>query len=253
MSLSGRDFLRYSRNLLLADVGEAGQEKLLNSRVLVVGLGGLGCPVALYLAAAGVGQLSLCDADVVELTNLQRQILYREADCGRAKVESARDALLALNPNIDIRTFPQKVDTTVWGDGDRSYHLVLDCTDNIAARHWLNRRCYSLGVPLISAAALGWEGQLVTLDFARHRSPCLACALPEGQVEPLANCANTGIIGPVLGAMGSLQALAAIKYLLGFPVDHAVMQRHDGRRDQWLSLALGDNPDCPVCQQKLEE
>ena len=245
MTLDGRDFIRYSRHLLLADVGEDGQQKLLRGRALIVGLGGLGCPVALYLAAAGVGHLSLCDHDNVELSNLQRQILYREADCGRGKVECAREALLALNPRLDIVAHHKAADDSLWEDG--GFDVALDCTDNLAPRHWLNRKCLETATPLISAAALGWEGQLAYFDFRKHQAPCLACALPEGSPAPVATCANSGVIGPVLGVMGSLQAVAAIRALLGKALNHGRMQRYDAARDQWMHLDIARRPDCEVC------
>ncbi len=247
MSLSGRDFIRYSRQIMLADVGEAGQEQLLDSRVLLVGLGGLGCPAALYLAGAGVGHLALCDPDIVELTNLQRQILYRGEDCDRPKVEAARDALLALNPGVSLRGWQRGIDDQVWKEAG-PFDLVLDCTDNMPARHWLNRRCRETGTPLVSAAALGWEGQVVTLDFAHQSSPCLACAIPEDAPEPAATCATAGVSGPVLGTMGSLQAVAALRLLLGKPVKHAALRRYHGDRDQWLDMTIAAEPGCPVCQ-----
>ncbi|MCK9503791.1 MAG: HesA/MoeB/ThiF family protein [Porticoccaceae bacterium] len=246
MPLSGRDFIRYSRHLLLVDMGEAGQEQLLQARVLIVGLGGLGCPVALYLAAAGVGHLSLCDGDSVELTNLQRQILYRDDDCGKAKVVCGREHLLALNPGLDIQAFQQQANDNLWANND--YDLVLDCTDNLEARHWLNRQCLQTQTPLVSAAAMGWQGQLVSFDFRQQQSPCLACAIPEGSPAPVANCANSGVVGSVLGTMGSLQATATIKALTGKPINHGRMQRYDGLRDQWSSFNIVVNPACAVCQ-----
>lgn len=252
-SLSRDDFLRYSRHLLMADIGEQGQAALLAARVLVVGVGGLGSPVSLYLAAAGVGYLGLCDPDVVDLTNLQRQVLFTTADKGKPKVECAGRALAALNPGITVRGFRQQVDDSLFESPHR-YDLVMDCTDNLAARHWLNRCCQRRRIPLISAAALGWEGQLMSFDFARQPSPCLACAIPEGQGEPLANCANSGVVGPVLGVMGSLQAIAAIRLLLAgagvatLPETCGVLQRFDGRREQWHRFRITANPDCPVCR-----
>lgn len=251
MSLSGRDFIRYSRHLLMADVGEEGQERLLQSRVLIVGLGGLGCPAALYLAAAGIGHLTLCDPDVVELTNLQRQILYKETDCGKPKVECAQSALAALNPGVTVIARQHKADETLWRGSVRNspagFDLVLDCTDNMAARHFLNRQCLATKTPLVSASAMGWEGQIVTFDFARQHSGCLACAIPEGSPEPTATCANSGVIGPVLGAMGSMQAIAAIKVLLGQPIAHGQLQRFDGKRSTWFTLNISPNPACGVC------
>jgi len=245
MTLSGRDFIRYSRHLLLADVGEDGQEKLLASRVLIVGMGGLGCPVALYLAGAGVGRLVLCDPDQVELSNLQRQMLYRESDLGKLKAECAREALLALNSGVDVRAWPQAVSEELWRDG--GYDLVLDCTDSLPARHWLNRQCRELGTPLVSAAAIGWEGQFACFDFRVRRSPCLACALPEDLPPPVETCANSGVIGPVLGTMGSMQAAAAIGALLGRALDHGKMQRYDARSGAWLSLRIATRAGCEVC------
>jgi molybdopterin/thiamine biosynthesis adenylyltransferase len=156
--------MRYSRHLLMDDIGEAGQQKLSQARVLIVGLGGLGCPVALYLAAAGVGHLSLCDPDVVELSNLQRQILYRETDCDQHKVECAERELRALNPHIGVSSYATEITDELIGNQD----IVVDCTDNLAARQLINNACHRNKVGFVSASALGWEGQLVAFDFATH-------------------------------------------------------------------------------------
>jgi molybdopterin/thiamine biosynthesis adenylyltransferase len=248
VALSGENFLRYSRQLLMADIGESGQERLLRSRVLVVGLGGLGCPVTLYLAAAGVGQLTLCDPDKVDRTNLQRQILYREADCGSLKVDAARRELTALNPGVELIPYAREADDELLAQvASGQFDVVVDCTDNLAARHRLNRACSPAGVALVSAAAMGWEGQLLTLDFRSRAGPCLACAIPEGSDEPLMNCGNSGVVGPVLGAMGSLQAIAALRMLLGKPVSHGRLQRYDGTSGRWLDLSIRARVDCPVC------
>jgi Dinucleotide-utilizing enzymes involved in molybdopterin and thiamine biosynthesis family 2 len=244
-SLSGKDFIRYSRQIMLPEVGEEGQQKLLSSRVLIVGLGGLGSPVSLYLAAAGVGHLILCDQDVVDVSNLQRQVVYKEADCGKPKVSSARNALMAINPSLNIEAVQAKVEDAA---GDFDVDLVIDCTDNYAARHWMNRHCRVNHLPFISGAALGWEGQMMTFDFRQQQSPCLACALPENAPEPAATCATVGVVGPVLGLVGSLQATAAIRTLLGSPLKHGQMQRYDAARGQWLSLQVAPNPAC-VCSQ----
>jgi molybdopterin/thiamine biosynthesis adenylyltransferase len=248
VTLNGKDFIRYSRHLLMADVGEAGQEKLLQSRVLIVGLGGLGCPVALYLAAAGVGQISLCDPDRVELSNLQRQVLYRQADIGSAKVASARTALLELNSTLAIDAYPQTVDESLWQR--QGFDLVLDCTDNLAARHWLNRQCHQTATTLITAAAMGWDGQLTAFDFRNHNHPCLACLIPENAPEPTANCANSGVIAPVLGVLGSMQALLAIRTLLGKAIVHGQLQRYDGNQGQWFNFHIAWDSECPVCAGK---
>ena len=247
MTLSGREFIRFSRHLLMADVGEQGQQALKDAQILIAGLGGLGSPVAMYLVAAGVGRLTLCDPDVVELSNLQRQVLFQEKDCGSAKVDCARRALLELNPSVDIDILQRPVDETWPKQTSEHFDVVLDCTDNLAARHCLNRYCISARTPLVSASALGWEGQIATFDFPQHCRPCLACALPEGAGEPVANCANSGVIGPVLGTMGSLQAIAAIKFILRKKVVHGRMQRYSALDDQWLTFTIGHNPGCPVC------
>ncbi|MFA5494720.1 MAG: HesA/MoeB/ThiF family protein [Porticoccaceae bacterium] len=257
MSLDREAFLRYSRHLLMADVGEQGQALLSRAKVLMVGLGGLGCPVALYLAAAGVGRLTLCDPDSVELTNLQRQILYRTADCGAAKVDCAARELRALNPSVAITGYGRPVDDIILPASGASFDVVVDCTDNLAARHWLNRRCRQLAVPLVSAAAMGWEGQLMTFDFSRADSPCLACVIAEGGAEPVANCTNSGVMGPLLGVMGSMEAISVIRVLLSrgdadrFAASGR-LQRFDARREQWSSFVIQRRSDCQVCGQAGE-
>jgi molybdopterin/thiamine biosynthesis adenylyltransferase len=244
MSLTETQFLRYSRHLLMPDIGEQGQQTLLNAHVLIVGLGGLGCPVSLYLVAAGVGRLSLCDADMVDITNLQRQILYSAEDCDRLKVESAKARLTEFNPEVQINTYAQPVDATVLAD---RYTIVLDCTDNLPARQRLNAHCQQQQIPFISASALGWEGQLVGFDFSQHPSPCFDCIIDRDSPEPLLNCANSGVVGPVLGAMGSLQATTAIRMLLGLFRQHAEVQRYDGKSGRWLTLNTQPKKHCGVC------
>jgi len=249
--LSHEQFMRYSRHLLMDDIGEAGQQKLSHARVLIVGLGGLGCPVALYLAAAGVGQLSLCDPDRVELSNLQRQILYRETDCDQFKVDCAARELRALNPHIRVTAYRTEItDALIEGEGNGSiegYDIVLDCTDNFAARQLINARCYKKQIAFVSASALGWEGQLIAFDFARHQRPCLNCIVDREAAEPVLNCSNAGVVGPVLGAMGSLQATTVIRMLLGYFDQHGEMQRYDGKAGRWLALRANAADGCAVC------
>ena len=226
MPLSDQQFLRYSRHLLMEDIAEQGQETLLYAHVLIVGLGGLGCPVSLYLAAAGIGKLSLCDADTVATSNLQRQILYRAEDCGELKVACAKKALQALNSEVAINIYSERVSTEVLDD---DYNLVVDCTDNLASRHLLNQHCQRHSIPFVSASAIGWEGQLIAFDFAQNRSLCLNCIIDKNDPEPIMNCGNSGVVGPVLGAMGSLQATTVIRMLLGYFKQHGEMQRYDGK------------------------
>ncbi|MGB0450439.1 MAG: HesA/MoeB/ThiF family protein [Porticoccaceae bacterium] len=246
-NLSHEQFMRYSRHLLMDDIGEAGQQKLIKSRVLIVGLGGLGCPVALYLAAAGVGELGLCDPDTVELSNLQRQVLYKEADCGELKVSCARRELTALNPNLQVSSYADKVSAEVLLN---NYDIVVDCTDNLAARQLINQHCFKQKNAFVSASALGWEGQLVAFDFAHNPNLCLNCIIDKDSSEPLLNCSNSGVVGPVLGAMGSLQATTVIRMLLGFFQQHGELQRYDGKTGRWLNLRTVAKPHCDICSEE---
>jgi sulfur carrier protein ThiS adenylyltransferase len=249
VSLNDDDFMRYSRHLLMDDIGEAGQEKLTQAKVLIVGLGGLGCPVALYLAAAGVGQIDLCDPDRVDKTNLQRQILYRTEDCGELKVGCARDRLHALNSGITINVLAREVDVDILNGLTltEAYTAVVDCTDNLAARQLINKTCYEHEIPLISAAAVGWEGQLVAFDFRRYRQSCFSCIIDYKSTEPMMNCSNFGVVGPVLGVMGSLQSITVMRMLLGFFEQHGELQRYDGKRGQWLTMQCAIDASCPIC------
>ena len=244
MPLNDQQFMRYSRHLLMDDIGEAGQQKLLNAHVLIVGMGGLGCPVSLYLAAAGIGQLSICDGDTVDQSNLQRQVLYTGDDCGKPKVECAAQRLAELNPEVQISAYAEKVTEQILA---MDYSLVVDCTDNLAARQQLNAHCYRRKIPFVSASALGWEGQLMAFDFAHNPRLCLNCIIDQDSAEPIMNCGNSGVVGPVLGAMGSLQATTAIRVLLGYFKQHGQVQRYDGKSGQWLQLRAQADKDCVVC------
>jgi len=241
--LSHDQFMRYSRHLLMDDIGEEGQQKLSNSRVLIVGLGGLGCPVGLYLAAAGVGQLSLCDPDRVELSNLQRQVLYRDVDSEQYKVICAERELSLVNPYISVISYPTEISAELIQD----YDVVVDCTDNLNARQLINACCQKKKIPLVSASALGWEGQLVAFDFSQNRTLCLNCIINKDSADPVLNCSNSGVIGPVLGAMGSLQATTVIRILLGFFEQHGEMQRYDGKIGRWMGLTTQADKNCEVC------
>jgi len=247
MPLNDQQFMRYSRHLLMDDIGEAGQEKLLNAHVLIVGMGGLGCPVSLYLAAAGIGQLSICDGDTVDQSNLQRQVLYTSDDCGKPKVECARQRLNKLNPEVQISVYAEEVTEEILAV---DYSLVVDCTDNLAARQQLNAHCYQRAIPLVSASALGWEGQLMAFDFGHNASLCLNCIIDQDSAEPMMNCGNAGVVGPVLGAMGSLQATTVIRVLLGYFQQHGQVQRYDGKAGQWMVLRARADEGCAVCGSK---
>lgn len=246
--LSGQEFIRYSRQLMLEDIGEQGQEQLKTSTVLIVGLGGLGAPAALYLAAAGVGHLILADHDTVELSNLQRQIIYVSDDLGKHKVEQSQQQLTRLNPHVRITPVPTFMDDQTLAPLMSGCDLVLDCTDNVTVRQAINRSCVAQQVPLISASVLRWEGTLSLFDARREDSACYACLVPPDSALPTMTCANSGVAGPTLGIMGSMQALVAVQTLMQNAVTGYGTVRHfDGKRLQWLTNRVPRKVDCPVC------
>lgn len=239
--------LRYSRHIMLKELGYPGQLRLLESSALVVGLGGLGSPAALYLAAAGVGRLSLADFDTVDGSNLQRQIAHRTADVGRAKADSAADAALALNPEIQIRRLRERLSEEALRAEIEAVDVMLDCTDNFEARDLLNRLCVETGTPLVSGAAIRFDGQVSVFDPRREDSPCYRCLYPEGTDED-DTCSNRGILAPVVGMIGTLQAVEALKLLadVGESLCGRVLLL-DGLRMEWRSIRLRRDPQCPVC------
>lgn len=213
--LSDQELLRYSRQILLQHVDIDGQLRLKQSRALVVGVGGLGSPVALYLAAAGVGELHLADFDHVDLTNLQRQIIHDTHSIGQAKVDSALARLNAINPEITLVAHRTALDTDSLEAAVQAVDLVLDCSDNFATREAVNAACVAAGKPLVSGAAIRLEGQLSVFDPRRADSPCYHCLYGHGSEAEL-TCSEAGVIGPLVGLVGSLQALEALKLLAGF-------------------------------------
>ena len=213
--LSDEELLRYSRQILLAQVDIDGQLKLKNSRVLIVGLGGLGSPVALYLAAAGVGELHLADFDTVDLSNLQRQITHDTDSLGQLKVESAAKRLRAINPAIQLHLYPAGLDADSLVMAVAGVDLVLDCTDNFGIREAVNAACVAVCKPLVSGAAIRLEGQLAVFDPRQADSPCYHCLYGHGSEAEL-TCSEAGVLGPLVGLVGSLQALEALKLLAGF-------------------------------------
>ncbi|WP_237055226.1 HesA/MoeB/ThiF family protein [Microbulbifer sediminum] len=244
---SHKERIRYSRQIMLPQMGEAAQEKLTAARVMVVGMGGLGCPAALYLAAAGIGELHLVDGDEVELSNLQRQVLYKTNHLHKPKVQVAAQQLQAANPGIRIHTHMAMADEGWLLERLAGFDLVLDCTDNMSIRHAINRTCRARGVPVIMASVQGFSGQLVSFDFRRAGSPCYACVFPEAEREPAGNCQTSGVIGPALGVVGSVQALEAIKLLVGLPLGSLdTLQVFEAERLEWRSLGLGKQR-CAEC------
>lgn len=243
--MNNADFMRYSRQILLEDIGPAGQQRLLASRVLIVGLGGLGAPAALYLAGAGAGTLLLADDDKVHLSNLQRQILFTANDIGQPKALAAQRRLGQLNPHVRLRALNQRLEGDALREAVSQADLVLDCSDNMATRQAVNAACVALEKTLITASAVGFGGQLAV--FAPpFTHGCYRCLWPQ-ESEPERNCRNAGIIGPVVGIMGALQALEAIKLLCGIADARASLRLFDGRTLQWRTLSLQRAAGCPVC------
>lgn len=244
--LNDRDFMRYSRQLLLEEIGPAGQEKLAASRVLIAGLGGLGAPAALYLAAAGVGALALADDDSLHISNLQRQILYATDDIDRPKAELAGRRLAALNPDVSLTILNLRLRDDALRDAVAQVDLVLDCSDNMQTRQAINRACVDAGKPLISGSAVGFGGQLTVIE-PPYLSGCYRCLWPD-DAEPERNCRNAGVLGPVVGVIGTLQALEAIKMLAGMPSALSGQVRlFDARQQTWRTFHLSRDPHCPVC------
>lgn len=250
--LSDSEFIRYSRHLLLEEVGEEGQLKLKHASVLVVGLGGLGSPAVQYLAAAGIGTLWLADFDQIDISNLQRQTLYDMDSLQHSKAETARAKLQQLNPEVEVIAINQKLDADNLGDFVAEVDLVLDCTDNILIRQQLNAACYAWGTPLLVGAAIRFEGQLLALDPARDHG-CYRCLYGPDIGEQL-NCSNSGVIGPVVGTIGMLQALEAIKFFTGTgTVPWGELKLFDAKNHSWHGLRVPKDPACPVCGVKREE
>lgn len=241
--------LRYSRQIMLPEFDVAGQQKLLDATVLVVGAGGLGSPVSLYLAAAGVGHLILVDDDEVELSNLQRQIVHRERSLGQAKVDSAAATLAELNSGTKVTAVVQRMDDASldqWLTTD--VDLVVDACDNFSTRFMLNRGCVKHGKPLVSGAAIRMEGQVVVFDTRRPDSPCYQCLYRSGGDDEELSCSRNGVMAPVVGVIGVMQALEVIKVLSGLGRDLCGrLLLFDGLDSQWRELRLKRDPDCEVC------
>lgn len=244
--LNDRDFLRYSRQLLLEEFGVEGQQKLQRASVLIIGLGGLGAPAALWLAAAGVGKLLLADDDTLHISNLQRQILYRSADCGQAKASLAQQQLQALNPQVETIALQQRMDAAQLREWVPQVDLVLDCSDNMATRQAINAACVAAAIPLISGSAVGFSGQLLAISPPWQKG-CYRCLWPDSS-EPQRNCRTAGVLGPVVGTIGTLQALEALKMLVGqrSAID-GQLRLFDGRQQTWRTLNLTPDAHCPVC------
>jgi len=248
MELTDDLLLRYSRHILLPEVGVAGQTRICAASVLIIGAGGLGCPVALYLGAAGVERLVLADGDTVDLTNLQRQIGHGTAAIGENKAISLARSVRAINPEIDVQPVDQALANAALHQAVASVDLVVDASDNFATRHAVNRACVVLGKPLISGAAIGFSGQLAVFDSRRASSPCYHCLFPDHADEPELRCAEAGVFSPLVGVIGAMQAMEALKYLaqVGEPLIGRLLL-WDGLQTDARVMKVPRDPDCPVC------
>lgn len=251
--LSDEQLLRYSRQIMLPDVDINGQEIWLNSTVLIIGLGGLGSPVAMYLAAAGVGELILVDDDEVELSNLQRQIAHNTKRIGAPKVDSARNTIASLNPDTRVKALYERLDDDALNRLIATVDLVVDCTDNFTTRFAINRACFNNKKPLVSGAAIRMEGQVAVYDPLKPESPCYQCLYKEGSDEAL-TCSESGVLSPLVGIIGSVQALEALKVLAS--VGESLAGRLlllDAKTMDWRSLKLRRDPECSVCAHLHKE
>lgn len=245
--MNDEQLLRYSRHIMLPEVDIEGQERLLEAKVLIVGLGGLGSPVAMYLAASGVGELWLADHDEVDLSNLQRQIAHTTGRIGEPKVTSAAAALQALNPGTRIVPLVEKLSGEALTDRVREVDLVVDATDNFSVRYAINQACVDTQTPLVSGAAIRLEGQVAVFDSREPTSPCYRCLYSVSEDEQL-SCAASGVLAPLVGIIGSMQALEAVKLLAG--IGRSLAGRlllFDASTSQWREMKLPRDPECPVC------
>ena len=248
--MNDEQLLRYSRHVLLEDIDVAGQEKLLTSHALVIGAGGLGSAAAPYLAAAGVGKITLVDHDLVELTNLQRQIMHTQASIGQNKVASGKSFLHKLNPGVEVEAIDTKADDFLLDRLLPTVNIVLDCTDNFATRQMINRLCVKHQVPLVSGSALRFDGQISVFDPRNKTSPCYACIFSPAEQFEEVSCSSMGIFSPLVGIIGAMQAAQALQVLIGFGESLVGrMLLWNARNTQIDEIGISRNPECLVCGQ----
>lgn len=246
--MNDNQLLRYSRHILLPQISYEGQDKLVHSHALVVGAGGLGSPVALYLAASGVGTLTICDFDVVDLTNLQRQIIHTTPSVGINKAVSAQQSIYEINPEVMVKTIQKKSTEDDFAALVAQADVVIDCSDNFATRYTLNRLCVKLKKPLVSGAALGFEGQITVYDMRSDTSPCYHCLFPDNGEDTDLRCATNGVFAPLVGMIGTTQAAEALKLLMG--IGESLQGRLlllDALAMEWRTIKLSKDPACSVC------
>jgi len=246
--MNDEQLLRYSRHILLDEVGIEGQERVLASHALVIGAGGLGSPVALYLGSAGVGRITLVDHDVVDLTNLQRQVAHTTDRVGQPKVESAAQAVRDINPGVEVTCLQQRADTALLDEWVPQATVVLDCSDNYATRHAVNAACIRHGKPLVAGAVIRFDGQVMVFDPRDPESPCYACMFtPEAEFEEV-QCSTMGVFAPLVGVIGAMQAAEALKLISGAaPAMTGRLLMLDGRTMEWNTMKVPRDPACVVC------
>ena len=245
--MNDQQLLRYSRHILLDEIGIEGQQAMLQGRALVIGAGGLGSPASLYLASAGIGQLTIVDHDSVDLTNLQRQIAHTTERVGQPKAESARTTLNAINPECQVDALVERVDDARLAALVAQHDVVLDCTDNFKTRHAVNRACVAHRVPLVSGAVIRFDGQVSVFD-TRTEGPCYSCLFPQDQPFEDVACSTMGVFAPLVGVVGAMQAAEALKLVMG--IGESLSGRLlllDGLRMEWNSISINRNEACPVC------
>ena len=249
--MNDEQLLRYSRHILLDELGIEGQQRLLASHVLVIGAGGLGSPVALYLGTAGVGRLTLVDHGTVDLTNLQRQIAHNLQRVGSPKAESAAQSIAAINPEVQVRTLVQRADAALLDTLVAEADVVIDCSDNFKTRHAVNAACVRHGKPLVAGAAIGFDGQISVYDPRDAASPCYACVFPPDAAFEEVACATMGVFAPLVGIIGCVQAAEALKLLSGVGQSLAGrLQMLDARTMEWSEMRITRQPECAVCAGK---
>ena len=249
--MNDNQLLRYSRHILLPKIGYEGQEKLTKSHVLIVGAGGLGSPVALYLAASGVGKLTICDFDTVDLTNLQRQIIHTTQSVGINKSVSAQQTIYEINPDVVVQTVQHKSSEAEFKALAAQVDIAIDCSDNFATRYALSRVCLQLKKPLISGAAIGFEGQITVFDFRHQNSPCYHCLFPDTGEDTNLRCAENGVFAPLVGMIGSTQAAEALKLIMN--IGESLQGRLlllDALAMEWRTIKLSKDSNCAVCGNK---
>lgn len=246
--MNDQELLRYSRHILLDEIGIEGQDKLLQSHVLIIGVGGLGSACAPYIAAAGVGKITIIDDDLVDLTNLQRQIIHQTTSVGEAKVLSAQKFLKQINPAIEVVAIQKRVDSSLLSELVKNVDLIIDCTDNYKTRHAINRACVEAKKPLVFGAAIRFDGQLSVFNASKENSPCYACIFPEDQEFEEVRCSTMGVFSPLVGIIGAMQASQALQVITncGTPLI-GQLALWDGKKSEMTQIKLNRKSDCAVC------